>query len=403
MHYFKNIEIARLYGVTPTTVSNWVDGATQKRNNLQLIEVRGKPRIINSEQNRFIMNGLVEKGKVHKNKHAYTSVIPKPEFYTIFNEDEVSEIIWDLEVKNEINFKFNYRHVGATQWNDYCQKDNDRIALGEIKSFASNLKSYIRSLLPKDKHIQLVDIGSGNGIPAIEFMEHIDYGSQLVSYVSIDINSDMQQICIDNVDESNKNIVTHAVNTDFELFDLHKIITKINHSHNSPIQNIFLYFGGLIGNIPNIPHVISNICRGLNPDDILIIEANDDPLVDILPFPIDISYEKDNIRNWILDMLNIDVSALTIRSFYNSKEGRKVKEVILDKDYEIRFEEYSKSKTLQLNKGLRINTYSFYNKDRYSLLQVLTQNGLEVLCMYSIINSNKVFYITKINKNKQVS
>ena len=119
MNIIRNADIARKYRVSRSAVTVWVQNALANKNNIQTTEIDGKFFVLDNANNSSELNFLAEEGRKHRSKESHAEVEPKPEFYKIFNESEIIEIIRDLEVRKEINFKFSYKNKGAVYWDDF--------------------------------------------------------------------------------------------------------------------------------------------------------------------------------------------------------------------------------------------------------------------------------------------
>ncbi len=65
MSFLRNTYIAKMLGISNTTVANWIKDAGAGNNALNLATIGKKKLIINSEYNLNILRKLLEKGRKH--------------------------------------------------------------------------------------------------------------------------------------------------------------------------------------------------------------------------------------------------------------------------------------------------------------------------------------------------
>src|SRR5258708_4775480 len=108
MRYFKNIELAKLYAISEGTVRRWIDASQNSKLDLQLFEHDGMSSIANTTKNLQMVEDLVAKGKKSSNVRWRKSVTPAAEFYDLYNDDQICDIISNLEIHHEIPRQYNY-------------------------------------------------------------------------------------------------------------------------------------------------------------------------------------------------------------------------------------------------------------------------------------------------------
>src|SRR5688572_32898613 len=98
MLYFKNVELAEKYHISLGTVRNWIDAARDGKLDLALHTKDDKVYVANTAGNVLAIERLVQGGKKYRNTKAVKTVEPKPEFYTLYSEDQIYDIITNLEI-----------------------------------------------------------------------------------------------------------------------------------------------------------------------------------------------------------------------------------------------------------------------------------------------------------------
>ena len=97
MSVFKNTQVAKLFKVSNTTVTNWIEATEKGKVDLELTSIGKRKLIIDNTKNRQIIQRLVEKGKKHIGRSDRIFIKSNSELYKTFNSRELSEIYNSVE------------------------------------------------------------------------------------------------------------------------------------------------------------------------------------------------------------------------------------------------------------------------------------------------------------------
>src|SRR5687767_11586436 len=122
MLYFKNTELAESHHVTLRTVLNWVQAAKEGKLDLDLHTEKNKSYVANTARNIATIEELVEKRRKYRNTKAVKVITPRPEFYELFNQEQIYDIVNNLEIHHEIPRQYNYFDGGADHWDKYVRR-----------------------------------------------------------------------------------------------------------------------------------------------------------------------------------------------------------------------------------------------------------------------------------------
>ena len=106
MNIYKNSEVSKKFGVSPSTVSLWIQNSLDGKNNLFLVESKAnKPKIAKTQGNDDIMMNLKQNGNKYKPLRSSNKLQPKKSFYEVFDKKSIFEIINSMEFSlNVSNF-----------------------------------------------------------------------------------------------------------------------------------------------------------------------------------------------------------------------------------------------------------------------------------------------------------
>lgn len=204
MLYFKNRELAETYHVSDRTIRNWIEEAKRGKLSLALHELGGRSFIANTTKNLSIIEGLVSARKKFRPHHTFKVITPKPEFYKLYSEAQIYEIVSFLEIHHELPFQYSYFDGGATLWDKYIRRlarEETPNALSRTAALFEMNQGYIDSLLESYDRVNVVDIGAGNAFPVRTFLQHLVDQGKMGRYVDYDISPAMLAIAKQNIDK----------------------------------------------------------------------------------------------------------------------------------------------------------------------------------------------------------
>jgi uncharacterized SAM-dependent methyltransferase len=397
-----NTEIAFKYKVSKPTVTNWIRDAREKKNNLILIENDKKVQVQDNEHNHNELLRLSGEGRKYRRNTAHADITPSPEFYQIFDEQEIIEINRDLEIDREINFKFTYKNGGAEYWDKFYNKsvfDNSYKVPQRVKNLLKSSTDLILKRIPKSHKVNIVDIGIGNSDPVKEFLEHLDALGILNKYIAIDISPEMLDISKKNIQKWLPDLHFESYACDVENTKFLNIFTKIKFAHPNTV-NIVLALGGTISNHENKNEVLNNISDGLGINDIFILsngtnESNNKSALN--------HHKADEIKNqalWVPAMLGFNTNNLETINKFDEQKGCKVKSIFLDKDYVLKIQKIGFSEPIEFKKGEEIVLWRHYMTNPDTLFVDLSQSRLKLVAFNTENDFSHALMICEIKANQ---
>jgi len=371
--HYKNVDIAKKYGVSNPTIGEWIEASLQGKNDLKLYKVKQKHKILISPGNEIELARLAKNAKKYSSSNFNLKTKPQKSFYNFFNQEEVLEIINDLKFKNQIKHKYVYKD--PIHWDKFYKKGRPESTFSELDLINQTIDD-LNYYLNDTKNINLIEIGPGNGLPAIELLKKIN---RVGSFVGIDLSDDMNSLAEKNISKFYSKLKTSFYKRDIENGTLSQILFKSKSEPNS--SNLIVSIGSTISNIDDRISVYKNIRRSMDGDDIFILSfsMNNQNSREAL------SYIKDEDGlardGWHLQLMGIDIDKCGVEIFFNDKENYKDKVYEMDKTYEITFDIYDQQKTVIIDKGTKISTWRHYLQTTTEVINDLEKSDFEVLAV----------------------
>jgi len=202
MLYFKKAELAETYHISEKTVTNWIREAKDGKLNLELREEQGRAWIANTTRNIELIEQLVERRKKFRNSRGLKAITPKPEFYELYNQQQIFDITSSLDIYHEVAPDYTYFNGGAEYWDKYAQRLASETVPNLLTSTIKQLKTnqgYIDDLISKYKRVNIVDIGPGNALPVKELLQHLLDQGNLGRYIALDISPSILKVAERNI------------------------------------------------------------------------------------------------------------------------------------------------------------------------------------------------------------
>ena len=373
MKLMSQADISRKYNVSRPTVNRWIKLTEQGTYNLELSYSNNKVRVIDNENNSAILATLAIKGRAYKPSSNLKRTKPTEEFDNIFTKSEQIEIFTDLLNNSILNLKYWYKSEGATQWDNFYKglfreigEVTEQLLEEDIPNIVSNLEG----------NVNIIDIGSGNGYPARRIINHIQKYNKVSKYVSLDISEELSKICSKNIAEWFPNLKSESFILDVEEIE-HKEFTSLilGNRYSTNSSNLILYIGNTLSNQQNYNQVLNNFRAGMMKGDVFAFTV----AMDTISNRASLSYiSSETTKPWILKVLGIDVQECSTVVWYDDKTNCKYKATVLDKDYEIVFDLFGTSLTINLRQGDRIVRWRDYLFTIPHISQTLDQAELSI-------------------------
>ena len=171
-------EASDKYGVPYMTLYR----KSQEAVNIEYITVKNKFYIPETEANISLLKRIASKALNRSiGQQKWEKVKVKKQFYESFSHDEQIDIFHGLQVNCEVKMKYWYHKPGHELWDEFY---SDSPVTTEVDALIDKSTSIIRHVINK-RRVNIIDVGSGNGMPAVKFIEQNRIKNQTSQYVPI--------------------------------------------------------------------------------------------------------------------------------------------------------------------------------------------------------------------------
>lgn len=407
MQYFKHAELAKRYHVSLRTVHNWIDATKLGKLNLDLHPEGGKTYVANTARNIAIITKTVEARRKYRNKNAVKVIEPKAEFYSLYNKEQIYDIISNLEIHHEIPRQYNYFDGGAKRWEKYIERlaaeDTSNTLTSTIRLLNIN-EGYIDSLLEKYNRINIVDVGAGNAYPVKALLTHLLKLDKLGRYIALDISPSMLEIAKNNIKAwFGDSIAFEGYEYDVNYDRFSKLLANeyMNKNTESTV-NIVLLLGGTLSNMryPDNGYRMIHDSMGIN--DILVHTTKLDTESSRKYF--DFNFEPGNTalspnHRLIFDLLNIDASFYDVEMGYDDTINQRYIRVRLRVAITIRFSSEEGGREVSLNKDDTILLWRGIQHTAGSILAQFDRNDFYPLHTSQTDNQEYILTISRVKRD----
>ncbi len=397
MNFFKNTLVAEKYKVSNSTVGEWVKGAEENKNNLQVKKVGKKYRILDNENNHAEMLRLKDHGTKYKTSRARKVVEPSQQFYKVFSYEEVIQIINDLDINSFMDQKYAYKNGGAKIWDDnYINFGGDELYSEMAESLLNESNTFLK--FDAKTKFNIVDIGPGNALPVAGFLKKLNNMEILNKYIAVDISKEMLDIAKINLNKYLKpeQIVEHVV--DVEYNNLTRVLYEHKYETEDVIvKNLIFILGDTMSNFYNQVRFLENIRLSIDQNDYFIFGETFDRQPRRLNLLYDYNYVSFYL--WILEEMGINVKDCEVKARFDEKEMIRRRYLILDKDYELRVVHKNLNKIIRLSKGREIEIWRHTLWNLSSLVHILDLTGLEICHLTTDQEADRFIAVTRTKKS----
>lgn len=373
MQYFRNFELVKLYPVSEAAIRKWIVAARDGRIDLALIEKDGKFFIANTEKNLSIIESMVHERKKFFNTRSLKVITPKPEFYELFTEDQVFDLMANLDIHRELPRQYSYFGEGAHLWDNYVHhKGHARQLGGRLKLHIC--QDYLKNLLDKYERVNVVDVGVGNAMPTRDMLTYLLNMKKLGRYIALDISPQMLEISRSNI---------KAWFGDEVKFEGHPI--DINHDRFADVLavdtlgtakksiNLVLVLGGMIGNLRSPDDALKVIHDSMVRGDLIITEEK----LDTVNTQRQLDFSPDGeIRplapqhRFAVELLGIDDSLYDVEMGFDASKRERFIQIKLKVALSIKFKLRGTERQIDFDKGETILLWRYLHQN---LLEVIGQ------------------------------
>jgi uncharacterized SAM-dependent methyltransferase len=404
MLHFNNQELATANHVSVRTVRNWIESARTGKLSLTLLAQGERWYVANTSKNLKIIEGLVSNGKKYRPHRSQRTVTPKPEFYSLYTQEQLYDIVSNLEINHEIPPQYNYFGDGANNWDDYAKRLVDEEATNMLKATVELLDTnaeYIDILLARYDQINVVDIGPGNVLPIKAFLTHLIDQGKLGRYIGLDISPTMLTIAESNIKkwfDGQISFEGYSLDIDHDRFGnlLADEYIKTNHGRTA---NVILFLGGTIANFKNPDTVLRSIHDSMGVNDFFIHQQKLDTQTSRRYFdfnPTPSTARLAPMDQYIFDLLNIDESLYEVDMGFDVELNERYIRVELKVALSIHFEFQNGQRTIYFNKGDGILLWRHRQNNVVELMSQFMKNNLYPLQVSQTNDQEFVLTISRI-------
>jgi uncharacterized SAM-dependent methyltransferase len=309
---------------------------------------------------------------------------PSSEFYLVFSQEEVLEIIHALEVRREIPLKYSYKGRGAKIWDDFYIKyiipTWYRTSNVEITLLKDNFQ-YINDITRNYEKLNIIDVGAGNSYPVKEFIRKFSKLGRLNKYIALDISEELLNRSQTNIKKWFPSLKFTSDTIDIENHCIPKsFLEDEDNIQRSNTANIILHLGVTIGNHYNRQGAFKNFRDSMNKNDLLVF-TNEIGTNSQWDGKVrgGCNYHAQQIFEWIKSNIGISSEDCELIRKYDSETDSVVANIKFCHNYTLNFNVVGIDKSLKISEGEEITIWRHHKFEIPQLLQELEQAGLQLV------------------------
>ena len=180
------------------------------------------------------------------------------------------ELLTSISARGEIPVKYVYFGDGAKRW-DEIYKEWDKsgnLTNEELQLLLKHVDGFLNAF-SQVAGINVIDLGCGNGMPAVAILKEIKKRNVPVKYVAVDISQEMLDLAKSNVESGTEKIPAEYVLADFEKESLTDKLLAAKQENG--YANLLINLGNTLGNYVNVSGVLTTFLESMTLDDYLLI------------------------------------------------------------------------------------------------------------------------------------
>ncbi|MFP4101697.1 L-histidine N(alpha)-methyltransferase [Coleofasciculus sp.] len=328
---------------------------------------------------------------------------PSAEFYSIFSDAEILDIIQTLATRREISLKYSYKGQGATIWDkfylNYLRPRWYRPVNREIALLNANFE-VITSKIEAVKTVNLIDVGAGNSYPVKQFIRRLNRFGKITRYIALDISEDLLKVSQQNIKKWFPNIEFISDKIDIEKDSLSQTLS--NHQVNLKTDDtaqIILHLGVTMGNHHNRTAVLKNFRDSMGKYDVLVFtnEIGSNSQWDGTVRG-GLKYHVDQVYAWVKTAMGIQAEDCELVRKYDYKTNSIVATIKFSQNYLINFRLMGEDKCLEIAEGEEITIWRQHKFEISELVQEIKQAGLQLIHYKTDKYSSNIIVICEIDK-----
>ena len=404
MLYFTNQELATANHVSVRTVRNWIEAARSGKLDLILHNKGERTYIANTSKNLVVIKRLAESGKKYRPHRSQRTVSPKSEFYDLYTQEQLFDIVSNMEINHEIPRQYNYFGDGAENWDNYANRlaiEDTPNLLHATLELLDNNKEYLDHLLEQYEQVNVIDIGVGNAMPVRGFLSHLLEQNKLGRYLAIDISPTMLDIAEKNINKwfgDKVDYEGYALDIDHDRFG-NLLAEEYIKSDSKGTTNIVLFLGGTIANFKKPGTILQVIHDSMGVNDFMIHHQTLDTQFGRHYFDFNSGTSGSSLapnHRYIFDLLNIDESLYEVEMGFDTEQSERYIRVALKIALAIRFKFEGGERIISFNKGDTILLWRHRHNNLIDILTLLTNNEFSPLQVSQAFDQQSLLTISRI-------
>ncbi|HEU4914724.1 MAG TPA: L-histidine N(alpha)-methyltransferase [Candidatus Saccharimonadales bacterium] len=388
MRFFRNSDVTKLYDVSDKAVRNWIVAAQEGKVNLELHRENDKYYIADTLHNASVIKSLVEQGRKYRNTRSHRKVQPKPEFYKLFDHKEISQIASHLETNHEYPQQYLYRGKGALHWAAYIDKlytlGSDNYLAYVIELLDAN-RQYLLTTIARYKHVNVIDLGVGNGLAARELLKIIAITGKLRRYAAVDISPELLDIAEINLKEHfGTGLKIEKYLRDLTYDNYSDIVSRDSYGDDaSQTLNIVLFLGGTLVNFKDPRMPLQNLHDSLGKNCIVMSTLKMDTLksrrfFDFNPERPSKSILSPHFKN-ALELLGIDESLYETEQYFDASQKSRFIKLRLKFTLTLTLQTGRYIKSITFQKGDQLLIWRAWHFNEREIINTWADNGFTLL------------------------
>ncbi len=263
------------------------------------------------------------------------------------------------------------------------------MALSDLYFF-ENAFNLINDQFSNFSKINIVDIGVGNGSPALPLLKKLESLNKLNSYTGLDISQTILDTASNTIQSNSIKAPCYYHIIDIENQSLQSILYSLKYSTSELYPTLVLCLGATLSNQTNVIHSGSNVTDGLLPEDRLLVTSG---------FMAD-KENKNHFNSsssvnifytWFTKSLGFKDKYVKQEFSYNPKTDFRELNLVFKQDTEVKFT--NPNKTLFFDKGDRIKIRQ-NKRDTFTTISKLADDlHLTLKMVIKHPNYNNIMYM----------
>lgn len=309
---------------------------------------------------------------------------PSSEFYSIFSEEEILEIIHALEARREFPLKYSYKGRGGKIWNAFYLKYISprwyRTSSVEVDLLKDNFEIINRHVKGCDK-VNILDVGAGNSYPIKNFLNRLNRFKNINQYIALDISEELLEVSRINFRTWFPSIEFISDTIDIENYCVPKTLLKNQADvKTDDIVQIFFHLGVTIGNHHNRNAVFKNFRDSMGKNDLLVFtnEIGSNSQWDGKARG-GCKYHAEEIYAWMKNKMGIRAEDCELVRKYDDQRDSVVATMRFRHSCSMNFNLRGVDKRIEISEGEEITIWRHHKHEIPEILQEIQEAGLQLV------------------------